>query len=383
MYKLTKAQWKSPFLVLVIAAIGLLINAISIPLYSSMFGFEEWGIISLDFVYFNFFCYFGAFAMNIYLFHSKGDVDKILSARIIYLLWLTLNFIGFTFFWPCSGLERLSYIQLGLLSSLAIYKSGMEWQEDRFISQRLWLLMPILVFHSFTVIIRLQLIQLTCMRSIVLGISTLFLIYLLSIYSKNRKSINKHSKEILIFTVPMIFNLLLTAGVELEMKDTLQSVLKELEWSVFSLGLFVYAFHGLLGNNLSPIANSWIKKNISNLGSLWRVLLKVMFGIALILLLGHIAQIFFISMFNIWYLVYSVSILLWLASNLLSVQLLNSKIIVLFGIVQIVIYLLFRAEFSVAYYILTHFLAALVAFIFALYTLLKTNRISMIINETE
>jgi len=383
MYKLTKAQWKSPFLVLVIAAVGLLINAVSIPLYSSIFGFEEWGIISLDFVYFNFFCYLGAFAMNIYLFHSKGDDDKILSARIIYLLWLTVNFIGFTFFWPCSGLQRLSYIQLGLLSSLAIYKSGMEWQEDRFISQRLWLLMPILVFHSFTLIIRLQLIQLACTKSLVLGVSTISLIYLLFIYSKNRKSINKHSKEILIFTVPMMFNLLLTGGVELEMKDTLQSVLKELEWSVFSLGLFVYAFHGLLGNNLSPIVNSWIKRNISNFGSLWRVLLKFVFGIALMLILGHIAQIYFISMFNIWYLVYSLSILLWLVSNLLSVQLLNSKIIVFFGIVQIVIYLLVRTEFSVAYYILTHFLASLVAFVFAFYTLWKTNRISMIINETE
>lgn len=383
MNKLSIGQWKSSFFVLIIAAFGLLINSISIPFYSSLFGFKEWGIISLEYVYFNFFCYLGAFAMNIYLFHSKGHQDKILSARIIFLLWLTISIIAITIFWPPSELQHLPYVQLGLLSSLAIFKSGMEWQEDRFISQRLWLLMPILLFHSFTLMIRLQLIQLAISRLLVLVISTLLLIYLLSIYIKNRKSINKHLKEILNFTVPMIFNLVLTGGVELEMKDTLQSTLKELEWSVFSLGLFVYALHGLLGNNLSPIVNSWIKRNINNVASLWLLLLKVMFGIALMLLFGHMVQIFFISMFNIWYLVYSVSILLWLASNLLSVQLLNSKIIVLFGIVQIVIYLIVRAEFSVAYYILTHFLASLVAFIFALYTLLKTNRISMIINETE
>jgi hypothetical protein len=321
--------------------------------------------------------------MNIYLFHTNGEDDKTLSAKTIFLFWVTLNLIGFSLLWPRSELQRLSYVQLGLLSSLAIFKSGIEWQKDRFISQRIWLLMPIIVFHLYTVIIRFQLIQLSFSRTLIIVVSTIVLIYLLNFCYKNLNTLRKNYKDILRFTIPMMLNLLLTGGVELEMKDTLQSLLKETEWSVFSLGIFVYAFHGLLGNNLSPILNSWIKSNVATYRQLLRILLKLVLGVSLILFLGHTVQLYFISMFNICYLVYSISILLWLVTNVLSVQFLNSKIIILFGIVQAIIYVLVRAEFSIGHYILTHFAASLIAFVFAIFSLWKMNSIVMNENETE
>ena len=75
--KLAGRQWQTSALVLLVAAIGMIINVVSIPFYTALYSFEEWGLISLEFVYFNFFSILGAFAINIYLFHivSKKSIS--------------------------------------------------------------------------------------------------------------------------------------------------------------------------------------------------------------------------------------------------------------------------------------------------------------------
>ena len=235
--KLAGRQWQTSALVLLVAAIGMIINVVSIPFYTALYSFEEWGLISLEFVYFNFFSILGAFAINIYLFHSDGQEDRMVAARIIYILWLTLAFTCITILWPRNDLQRfLAYAQLGLISSLAIFKSGIEWQQNRFISQRLWLLLPVLIFHVYTILNHSFLIELPFLDIILLSTGILGLVYVVFIGWVNRDSIKKNARIILSFSLPMMLNLALTAGVELKMKTTLQASLSGREWSVFSLG---------------------------------------------------------------------------------------------------------------------------------------------------
>ena len=297
------------------------------------------------------------------------------AARIIYILWLTLAFTCITILWPRNDLQRfLAYAQLGLISSLAIFKSGIEWQQNRFISQRLWLLLPVLIFHVYTILNHSFLIELPFLDIILLSTGILGLVYVVFIGWVNRDSIKKNARIILSFSLPMMLNLALTAGVELKMKTTLQASLSGREWSVFSLGLFAYAIHGLIGNNLAPMLNAWLKRNMNYFGRL-KLILGSLIVIIVLLFLVHSLQVLIISMFDIWYFLYSFSILLWLATNILSVQLLNSKIIMIFGIIQFLGYLVASTELNISYYILIHLIASSAALIFALNRLQKNLKL--------
>lgn len=362
-----KTQLRTSLSVLLIASIGMTINIISIPLYTAFFSFEEWGIISLDYVYFNFFLFFGAFSMNIYLFHSNGERRKEVAAKFIYCSWLLIALMGFTYFWPQNECQRLLYMQLGLVSSFAIFVSGLRWGQNRFISQRLWLLLPIIIFHFFAVLDRLYLNSTSFENSFFWTTSAVLLGCLIFLGWSHSDSIKVYTPKILAFSLPMMLNLILTAGLELKMKATLESRLPGHDWSVFSLGIFVYSVHGLLGNNLSPILNAWMKRNIGNLRRIRRKFVFFIIVILASLVVIHITQVLVFSRFNMWYLVYSVGILMWLLSNILSVQLLNSKIIIVFGLVQFIAYMSIKSEFSIGKYILIHFFASFISVIYGFY----------------
>jgi hypothetical protein len=366
--KLPISTFQISGLVLLISALGLFINILSIPLYTELFSFEVWGSISLDLVYFNFFLYLGAFAINIYLFHSKGEEEKRKAAKIVFLFWISLLYILVTLFWPKDDILHLTFAKLGLLSSLSIYKSGIEWRHNRFVSQRLWLLIPVLIFHIFMVVERLGIIQDYYINLLLLIIEVIIIAKFINLLIENRKILKKHLKQILSFCVGMMFNLVLTAGVELKMKTILEANLSKNEWSVFSLGLFIYSFHGLLGNNLSPMLNTGLRKYRYNYeeASLVRLFIIIFIGILIFLLGMHLFQHILFKIFNGWYFLYSVSILLWLIANILSVQYLNSKIIAIFGVIQLIGFIFVSKNMNIDYYFIIHFIASFVAFTLAI-----------------
>jgi hypothetical protein len=234
------------------------------------------------------------------------------------------------------------------------------------VSQRIWLLLPVFLFHFIAFFSRFLKFKTANYNFLVIVISIMLFIYAVIYAIRSQSVVKKYAKEILSFSLVMMLNFVLASGVELKMRTSLEASLSGREWSLFSLGILVYSVHGLIGNNLAPMINSWIKREFSNFGGFLRVIYFFILVWTATLVALHCLQLLLFGIFNIWYLVYSLSILIWMSTNILSVQLLNSKVLLLFGCVQLVGYLAFRLDLTVWKYILIHSLSSICAFLFAL-----------------
>lgn len=327
--------------VVLISGLGILINYGIIPYYTTKFGIGEYGNISLNYSYYLFFLLASTLSIHVYIFSIKSFEDFKERIYIIrcFQLFLILIITTLIKWLDISNDDLVNYTTLGILLSSLYYNSGIYWVSEKFIVQRLLILIPILYFHVSILLNLYEIVDLNLQIRIIQVI--ILIIFTFSLRKIVVDKIISAIGSFLVFSIPILITLILTNFVDLKLRTLMEITYGEKDWGRLAVFLMIVALPNYGINAIGPILQSEIAKlKVRDLIKMYQYSIILLYLVIIIFFITTSVIIEKVFSEDIpWHLIlYCISLINFTFINIEMARLKNSKPVLVFGLLQIIIF---------------------------------------------